>query len=198
MILQSSQAPFPPRGDRVLFVSGLLAYMLGQVLLNFGQDFVDRQRPIDFAHWSLLIGVLLMLPFAGQLPRRNIHWLTQPLLIAGIAAIIGMCLIDFVFWSLPGGDFEYQLFLQLREEPSIWQAFIIIGPNYVFGAGLALPSLSYWNASRTGTLLVLAGTAMNALLNRDWIVQSYLLITLGYALNFGLLNLVRTGLTRRD
>ncbi len=184
MILQSNQAPFPLRSDQALLIAGLLFFILGQQLLNFGRDFVAAQAPIDYAHWCLLVGALLFLPFAARLPKRNIHLITIPVFIAGIAAIIGMFVLDFIFWSLPAGDLADGFYSHVRAEPSIWQVFIAIGPNWVFGTGLALPSLSYFHRSRLGVALVLIGVLMQPTTGRDLIVVSYALITLGYLMCF--------------
>ncbi|WP_417470951.1 hypothetical protein [Maricaulis sp.] len=184
MIIQAGTDDFPRYWDRVLFVAGLAIYTTGQVLINLGRDFVEAQTPIDFAHWLLLLGVLFLIPFTGRLPRRNLHLLTLPLLIAGIAAVIGMCLIDFIFWSLPAGDLENRLASELIATPSIWPVFITIGPNHVFSLALMLPSLSWYRASRAGTALVIIGT-LTVMLGVQWFnVIGYAVLTLGYGLNF--------------
>lgn len=184
MILQSNPADFPQRIDKALFVLGFLIYTLGQVLLNLGRDWVAAQQPVDFAHWCLLIGVVLFLPFVGRLPRRNIHLLSIPMMLAGITAIIGMCVLDFIFWSLPPGDLSREFYQHVSAEPSIWQVFIAIGPGWVFGVAISLPALSYWNVSRIGTGLVVFGAIFLGATGRDLIVPGYLIVTLGYAMRF--------------
>lgn len=187
MIIQATQsdpALFPRRVDKILLVTGFLIFVFGQVLLNRGQDFVAAQQPVDFAHWCLLIGVVLFLPFVGRLPRRNIHLLTIPLMLAGITAVIGMCVLDFIFWSLPPGDLARDFYRHVSAEPSIWQVFITIGPGWVFGVAIALPSLSYWHVSRLGTGLVVFGAIFLGATGRDLIVPGYLIVTLGYVLCF--------------
>lgn len=184
MIMQSDVGEFPRAWDRGLFLFGLGLYTLGQILINLGRDFVDAQSPIDFAHWLLIAGVLFLIPFVGRLPRRNIHLVTLPLLLVGIAAVIGMSVLDFVFWRLPDGELESQLAGTLIGTPVIWQPFMVIGPNHVFNAGLMLPSLSYFQASKAGTLLVIAGT-LTIVLGVQWFnVIGYAVLTAGYALNF--------------
>lgn len=186
MIIQEETGAFPQRIDKALFIAGLLVYILGQILLNLGPQFVASQQPVDFAHWCLLIGAVMLLPFAGRLPRRNIHLLTLPLFLAGVAAVVGMCVLDFIFWSLPPGELYGEIVAHLRSTPAIWGVFIAYGPNYVFVTALALPSLSYWKVSRIGVVLVIAGAILMAFTGRDWIVQNYLLVTLGYFLCFGM------------
>lgn len=193
MIIQAEAGNFPRYWDRVLFVAGLAIYTLGQTLINLGREFVERQSPVDYAHWLLLIGVLFLIPFIGRLPRRNLHLVTLPLLLAGIAAVIGMCVIDFIFWSLPAGDLENQLASALIATPSIWPVFIEIGPNHVFSLGLMLPGLSWYRASRAGTLLVIAGTLI-VVLGVQWFnVIGYAVLTLGYILAFDRLRPSATG-----
>ncbi|WP_417489315.1 hypothetical protein [Maricaulis sp.] len=192
MILQAEAGSFPRHIDRILFIAGLVIYTAGQVLLNLGQDFVAAQSPVDFAHWLLLTGALFLIPFVARLPWRNLHLITIPLMLVGIASVVGMCVLDFIFWSLPDGEFERQVAGHLIATPAIWQPFMAIGPNYIFGAGLMLPCLSYWNRSRTGVVLVVAGTAIIALLFHWFNVVGYTALTLGYVLCFDVLRPART------
>jgi|GEM_PF-808934 len=185
MIIQYPASGFPGRVDHALFLAGLCVYTLGQVLINaqFSTRFADL--PIDLSHWALILGVVLLLPFAGALPWRNVFLLAKPLLMAGIAFAVGMCVLDFVFWSLPGyGEMEAQLATHLINTPVIWEPFMRWGSNEVFNAGLALPSLAYFRASRTGTALVLIGTLVIAIGTQWFNVIGYGVLTLGYVLNF--------------
>lgn len=186
MIIQatSQQAEFPRLGERALWLAGLAIYIVGQVLLRPGQDFVEAQRPIDFAHWALLVGGVMMLPLAGRLPWRNIHWLTIPLLYAGITALIGMCVLDFVFWALPNGEMENAVARQLIATPAVWSPFITFGPNYVFVTAVVLPCLSYLSISRMGVVLVIAGSLVMLFGTQWWNVLGWVLILIGYAMCF--------------
>jgi hypothetical protein len=184
MIIQADTQDFPRHIDRVLFIAGLVIYTCGQVLLNLGQDFVAAQRPVDFAHWLLLTGALFLIPFVARLPWRNLHLITIPLMLAGIASVVGMCVLDFVFWSLPEGELEREVAGHLIATHAIWQPFMAIGPNYIFGAGLLMPGLSYWDRSRAGVVLVIAGTAIIALLFHWFNVVGYVALTLGYGMCF--------------
>lgn len=184
MILQSNSASFPDRSDEALLVAGLGLYTFGQILLRPGNDFVSAMQPIDYAHWSLYLGVVLMLPFAAKLPKRNIHILTIPMLLAGISCIIGMCVIDFIFWSLPDDVFEAELAQRLINTPVIWKPFITDGAGWLFSAAVALPALSYWRASRVGVILVAAGTAIHAIGTHWFNVTGYATVALGYAACF--------------
>jgi hypothetical protein len=61
----------PARLEKVLFLVGLTAYTVGQVVINSLRNALHTQSPIDDAHWLLLIGVVLLVPFAVNL-RGNI------------------------------------------------------------------------------------------------------------------------------
>tara|TARA_R110002095_G_scaffold46246_2_gene41467 strand:+ start:863 stop:1453 length:591 start_codon:yes stop_codon:yes gene_type:complete len=187
MILQSDDIHFPKYWDKALFVGGLAIYALGQILINLGPDFTTQQAPIDYAHWLLIVGVLFLIPFIGRLPRQNIHLVTIPLLLAGIGFVIGMCVIDFVFWSLSDPELERALARHLIATPVIWQPFMVFGSNTVFNLGLLLPSLSYFRASRLGTILVILGTLVIFVGTQWFNVIGYLIVLAGYALNFNLL-----------
>lgn len=185
MIVQTGDARFPDRSDEALFVAGLATYTFGQILLRPGNDFVSAMQPIDYAHWSLYLGVVLMLPFAAKLPKRNIHLLTIPMLLAGISCIIGMCVIDFIFWSLPDDEFEAELARRLIDTPVIWKPFITDGAGWLFSAAISLPALSYWRVSRTGVVFVALGTAIHAIGTHWFNVAGYAAVALGYAACFG-------------
>lgn len=195
MIIQANEAnaaDFPRRFDQIALLLGLLIFAGGQVLLRQGPAFVSAQAPIDFAHWMLLVGALFFLPFAGRLPRRNIHLITLPLLIAGVAAVVGMCVLDFIFWSLPPGELRDQTVAHLTSTDVIWTPFITFGPNYIFVTGLALPSASYWSVSKAGVLLVIVPALSMAFFGQWVLVPAYLTMALGYALCFGMLRLPGT------
>lgn len=174
----------PDRIDKTLFLAGLGVFTLGQLLLNLLGPASQDQVPIDWAHWALILGAALLIPFAARLPRRGLGLLAGPVLIAGVLAVVGMCVIDFIFWSLPA-DLDRTLYENLSAEPAIWQVFMRWGPNEVFVAGLLLPSLLYFPVSRAGTGLVLAGALTMAVGTHWWNVAGYVLVIAGYALCFG-------------
>jgi hypothetical protein len=184
MIIQSEQGGFPQYVHKLLFIIGLSIYTCGQFLIKLGQDFVDHQSPVDFAHWLLIIGVLFFVPFVGRLPLKNIHILGVPLILLGISFVIGMSVIDFIFWSLPNDKFEQELAEHLISTEVIWQPFIVFGSSYIFHTGLLIPSLSYFSNSKIGTLLVILGTVFIAIGTQWLIVIGYCVLTYGYFLNF--------------
>lgn len=181
----------PSHGDKLAFLFGLVLYILGQVLVNLGPDFVSAQRPVDYAHWLLLLGSLFFLPFVARLARTPLNLVALITMALGVAAVIGMCVLDFIFWSLPDDAFESELARRLTATPAIWSPFITVGPNYIFGLALALSSLAFFRESRVGTALALAGSVVIALLTQWGNVVGYLLVLVGYVMNFRLAGLRR-------
>ena len=54
------------------FLFGLLLYTVGQFLIFIFYNDIEAlhsQEPIDFAHWFMLIGVLLLIPQIGNFPK---------------------------------------------------------------------------------------------------------------------------------
>ena len=43
---------------KISFIIGLVFFLIGQIIMSKGNDFVYAQEPIDFAHWFLLVGVV--------------------------------------------------------------------------------------------------------------------------------------------
>lgn len=58
---------------KILFIVGLLFEVIAQILLSRGNDFVYAQKPIDFAHWFLLLGVIFMIPQVIYFPKKTQH-----------------------------------------------------------------------------------------------------------------------------
>ena len=178
----------PNRTDQILFLSGLVLFMLGQVQLNLLGPASQSQAPIDWAHWTLLLGASLLIPFAARLPRTLFGSIAGIILIAGIVFIIGMNAIDFVFWGLDD-EMDGQLYRAIVDEPAIWGVFMRWGPGEIFTTGIGLPSLLYWRRSRLGTGLVALGLAIMIFGTQWYNVIGYSVVTAGYFLNFDRLGL---------
>ena len=170
--------------DQWLFWIGLVIFTIGQGMTGLSLEFGASQQPIDYMHWMMLLGGLLMIPFAVRLPRTPINRLASPLLILGIAAIVGMAVIDFVLWSYGLTPERSALIDHLQAVPVIWKPFLEIGPGWVFGLGLCLPSLYYAQRVPIGTLIVVLGGLMLPLGFRHYVLLGYPVIILGYALCF--------------
>ena len=138
------------------FLLGLLLYTVGQFLIFiFFNDIeaLHSQEPIDFAHWFMLIGVLLLIPQIGNFPKTKFNLIGTPLLVLGIGLMIGMCVLDFVFWSIKSPELKSKVATHLINTPAIWEPFMNFN-GWLFNLGLLISSYSYFKNSRTGTLLV--------------------------------------------
>jgi len=140
---------------RFAFLIGLLFFLIGQILLAQGQEFVNNQRPIDFAHWSLLIGAVLLIPQTVIFPDKIFSYIGIPLTIIGITCIIGMCVLDFIWWSFPNEELRSEFTNHISKVPSIWKPFIKIGPSSkIFNVGLLLLSLNFLDKGKVGIALI--------------------------------------------
>ncbi len=170
----------------ILFLVGLLTYTAGQYLIFIYFNDLEKlhnQEPIDFAHWCMLIGVLLFIPQIGKFPKTKINFVGTPLLILGIGLIIGMCVIDFIFWSIKSPELKSEVATHLMNTPEIWGPFMNISGK-IFNLGLLISSLSYYKISRTGSLIVLVGTII-IWIGHGWVnVPGYMVITVGFYMNF--------------
>ncbi|NRA28828.1 MAG: hypothetical protein HRU11_01095 [Parvularculaceae bacterium] len=170
--------------DRWLFWWGLVIFTIGQGMTGMSLEFAAAQRPIDYMHWMMLIGALLMVPFAVTMPRTPINRLASPLLIVGVAGIVGMAMIDFIVWSYGLTEARNAFIDHVRGVPVIWQPFIELGPGWIFGFGLCLPSLYDLNRAPLGALLVVVGGVMLPLGFQYYVSLGFPVIILGYALCF--------------
>ena len=168
------------------FLLGLLFYTVGQFLIFIFYNDIEAlhsQEPIDFAHWFMLIGVLLLIPQIGNFPKSRWNYISSPTLILGIGLIIGMCVLDFVFWSLKEPELKRQVSEHLINTPEIWKPFMKFN-GLLFNLGLLTSSFCYYQNSKTGTLLVLIGT-LAIYIGGGWInVLGYILLTIGFYINF--------------
>ena len=144
---------------RILFIAGLTFFLIGQILLAQGNAFVYSQEPIDFAHWFLLIGASLLIPQTVSFPNKIFSYLGGPLVIIGIVCIIGMCVLDFLWWSFPTDEARSEFAKHVSSIPSIWKPFISIGPSSkIFNVGLLILSLNYFKGGKLGIAFILFGT----------------------------------------
>jgi hypothetical protein len=142
--------------NKTLFLVGLVFFLIGQLILAKGNDFVYRQEPIDFAHWFLLVGVVLMIPQTVSFPRKFFSLIGIPLTLIGIVCIIGMCVLDFIWWSFPTEEMRNEFTNHISQVPSIWKPFITIGPSSkVFNLGLLILSLNYLEKGKVGIIILL-------------------------------------------
>ncbi|MEZ4984920.1 MAG: hypothetical protein R2795_07785 [Saprospiraceae bacterium] len=142
--------------NKVLFIAGLVFILIGQLIIAKGNDFVYNQEPIDFAHWFLLVGVTLLIPQTMAFPKKIFSLIGIPLTLIGIVCIIGMCVLDFIWWSFPNQEMRNEFTYHISHVPSIWKPFMTLGPSSkTFNLGLLLLSLNYYPTSKTGIALIL-------------------------------------------
>jgi len=172
--------------NEILFLLGLFTYTIGQYLIFIFFNDIEKlhnQEPIDFSHWLMIIGVLLLIPQIGNFPKSRWNYISFPSLIFGIGLIIGMCVIDFVFWSLKDPVLKSQVTKHLINTPEIWTPFMSVSGK-IFTFGLLTSSFNYFKKSRLGVLLVFLGT-LTVYLPWGWDnIPGYLLITVGFYINF--------------
>ena len=141
--------------NKILFLLGLAFLFIGQLILAKGNDFVYAQEPIDFGHWFLLVGVTLLIPQTVVFPKKIYSLIGIPLTLIGIVCIIGMCVLDFIWWSFPNEEMRNEFTNHISQVPSIWKPFITIGPSSkIFNLGLLILSLNYIKKSKLGIILV--------------------------------------------
>ncbi|CAM1346050.1 hypothetical protein [Tenacibaculum crassostreae] len=170
---------------KTLFVLGLLFEAIGQILLSKGNEFVYALRPIDFAHWSLLLGVVLLIPQVGNFKKSIVTYLGVPVILIGITCIIGMCVLDFIWWSQPTQEIRNEFAGQLYKVKVIWTPFIAVGPNFI-NVGLALLALNYIKQHKIGVLLIIIATLI-VFFGRfipSRLIYVYLISAIGYGLIF--------------
>lgn len=145
--------------SKILFTIGICSILTGQIILSKGNDFVYSQEPIDFAHWFLLLGVVLMIPQVLSFPKKIFSYVGIPLTLIGIICTIGMCVLDFIFWSFPNDQMRGEFANHIMQVPSIWKTFMTIGPSSkVFNLGLLFLSLNYFQKEKIGVGILLIAT----------------------------------------
>ena len=138
------------------FLLGLLCFLIGQIIMSKGNDFVYAQEPIDFAHWFLLLGVVLLIPQVVSFPKKIFSLIGIPLTLIGITCIIGMCVLDFIWWSFPNEVMRNEFTAHISQIPAIWKPFMTIGPSSkIFNLGLLFLSLNYFKTGKVGIIVIL-------------------------------------------
>jgi len=169
---------------KILAITGLVFLIINQIMLLGGNEFIQNQQPIDYAHWLLLIGALLCLSL-NYIFSDNIFSNTATILTSlGIIALIGQATIDFLWWSY-GTDYDgmNDLTSQIMSRPSIRIPFMTIGPGlFYFGlathAGKFIKTHTLWSIL---TFIGVIGIGLGAFTydSRILIVLSHILLTIG-------------------
>lgn len=169
----------PDRADKSLLVLGLVLYFAGTIAVNVLGATTKIDSAIDITHWLMLSGAALTIPFAARLPRNGIALLGGPMLLVGTVLIVGMCVIDLVFWSLPDPALQAEVARELTATPALWLPFMDFS-GWVFIPALALASIVYWRRSRLGVVLTHIGAAAILVLPIWSNPYGFFLILLGY------------------
>lgn len=141
---------------KIIFIIGLVIFLIGQFILAQGNEFVYSLKPIDFAHWSLLVGMVCLIPQVVSFPKKIFSFIGIPITLIGITCGIGMCVLDFIFWSFPNDEMRQEFANHITQVPAIWQVFIVIGPSSkVFNVGLLILSLNYLKENKVGVGFIL-------------------------------------------
>jgi hypothetical protein len=160
----------------------LLLMALGQMLLGFGREFIDSQKPIDWAHWLSLVGAVGVASSVAQTKSGAIGKIASVLIIIGAIAFIGMCAIDFLLWTLPAEPTIDDVLDEALNSPGIAIPFLWVGPSLLF-IGLALKALEWWRLSIWGVTLLISGTLLSgygqAIGNRWVVVASFIMMLFG-------------------
>lgn len=170
---------------KVLFILGLLLEATGQILLSKGNDFVYALKPIDFAHWSLLVGVVLMTPQISNFPNKIYTYVGIPIAMIGVVCMIGICVLDFIWWSYPTQESRLEFSGHISKVPSIWTPFITTGTAFL-NVGLLILSLNYFKKSKMGVFLVVLETLI-VFFGRfipSRLIYTYCIYAIGFALIF--------------
>jgi len=113
---------------------GLGLLLLSQLLMSFGYDYLMSQRPVDFAHWSMLLSAVLLFSMWFTLPENITKPIGLVIMTLGIAGMIGMCTIDFLLWAAHDDpSLKENLFKLISKTPSLNLPFLIIGPSLFYG-----------------------------------------------------------------
>jgi hypothetical protein len=172
---------------KIIGIVGLLFIVIGQTLLYQGFDFLNAQKPIDFAHWFLLIGASMTIAISFALPKSIFNTIATALTILGIIGSIGMCAIDFTFWSFGTDDTSRnELIGHLMNTPSVWYPFFVIGPSLLY-IGLATQAWQFIKSHRMYALITIGGSFLLGfgqfmLTNRVWALIGMIIFSLGLVL----------------
>lgn len=135
---------------------GLLFFVISY--LFFSNVLPSFQEPIDFGHWFNLIGACLLLSFNYVFPKNKLNSFASIVTVLGVIAHICLCTIDFIMWSFGDNDnAKAELGHQIRNTPSLFYPFIVIGPSLLF-IGLSMHALNFIKSYFISALMVVLGS----------------------------------------
>ncbi|WP_222931466.1 hypothetical protein [Xanthovirga aplysinae] len=161
---------------------GLVLFVISYIMFSNSNLYISR--PIDFAHWFNLIGAALLLFFNLVFPKNKIRKTGSLVTGIGVIGHIGLCTIDFIFWSLDNNPtLTSELKLHLSNTPSIVYPFIYIGPSMLF-VGLSIHAFNFIKTNPLSSLMVILaapmiGISYFVLQNGDYMLLSCIVFALG-------------------
>jgi len=143
-----------------LFIIGLLLQTIAQLFFSIQSSQVNLLEPIDFIHWTLLIGFVLVIPYVLQFSQGWFQKIGATFSIIGLVCLICMCAIDFVLWSFRNLPEERnELIAHIMNEPTIWPVFFTIGPAFYY-TGMSIQSMAYLKNKLIPALGVIIGALL--------------------------------------
>lgn len=178
------------KSNRIIAI-GLILIMVSQLLMSFGYEFLMSQKPIDYAHWSLLAGSIFLFGLWFNLPESFSKIIGLTLMTTGIGGIVGMCTLDLILWaSHSNPEIKSKLFEIISNTPSIKYPFLIIGPT-IFYAGICISTYGLFIKFKWQVIMVNIGALMIGL--GHMILNNQMVPVVGAILLFiGLLSIVRS------
>ncbi|MEL6358938.1 MAG: hypothetical protein AAFQ01_03270 [Bacteroidota bacterium] len=169
------------KSSKTMFLALILIF-ISQLLMSFGYEFLMSQQPIDYAHWALLVGAVLLFGLWFQLPDHSTKSIGLTIMSFGIAGIAGMCMIDFILWAADGQpELKNELFGLIFNTPAIQIPFLIVGPT-LFYAGICIATYGLFSAYQWQVICVNAGALLIGL--GHMIFQNAMIPVLGALLLF--------------
>lgn len=168
---------------KIVAIIGLVFLTINQIMLLGGNEFIQAQTPIDYAHWLLLVGALMTLSLNYIFSNNSFGNLATILTSLGVVALIGQATIDFLWWSY-GNDYTgmENLTRQIMSRPSIRIPFMTLGPA-MFYLGLVSHAVKFIKGHPIGAITIVIAVLIIGL--GSFAYDSRLLIVLGHVLLTG-------------
>jgi hypothetical protein len=152
-----TQVPAASQKKFTTLIGSLFLMGLSQAMLGLGRNFIDSQRPIDWAHWLALVGAVGVAVSIAQMRAGPIGKVARVLVVAGAIAFVGMVAIDVLLWTIEEDPIVDAALDEALDSPGVAIPFLWVGPSLLF-IGLALKALEWWKASAPGAALLILGT----------------------------------------
>lgn len=165
---------------KTLFTIGLILQIIGQISFSLHPEIINLMQPLDFIHWSILIGIVLIIPYTLNFSQGIYYKVGATISLLGIVCFIGMCGIDFVLWSFKDDIAMRSLIIKkLIQEPAIWPPFMTVGPSFLF-IGLSIQALYHLRYNQKSVSLVIIGALM-AGIGELLLTEYRIIFLLGYS-----------------